>query len=680
MRRYNLSTMLFVWLLLSVMTPTVILSGLYLSSFKQAFLQQEQVHLSQFADNKVKQIEDYISERIADVFSLSQSAETVEAFSKLSPLYRHGGEQTQDYLKRLVELKKVYQHYQDDGYLDLLLISPSGDLLFSLAMNSHFQGKGIAESERGKGLNFVVKRATYFLESSSSSFEYSPPIGQAVAFIGSPVLVQGRLIGIVVLQVDSQIIQKVTLEVGGSRSSREVVVAARQGDYFSYQVELKYDADAIVGEPQPISALSESLSNAVSGRRHIGVNIDYRGVEVLAASRYIPSVQWGLVFKEDMSEVVQVYDQIFQLGLLTLFVVLIGVLLVSGLLGSMLAKPFESMTQMTRSIASGKTDTRIEPEGFRESYELALCFNQMSHALSLARETLEQQVEARTLELTDEIDLRQNKEAALAESYKKLNLSMKNLQAMQSQLIESEKMAALGGLVAGFAHELNTPIGVAITASSLLLRELTILEQSYTSDELTEAVFKQYLDDIKAACTLLEKNLKRSASLVRDFKLVAVEQTNLHKEKFVLHELIESLLTSLSPETKKYPVEISNRVREDIVVNSYPGDFYQVFTNLILNSLIHGFTGHQAGGLIIDASIVDELLIITVSDNGKGIPEKNCSSIFEPFFTTKRGNGGSGLGLSIVYNIVKQKLHGDIEVKSILGQGTEFIITCPVEG
>lgn len=445
MRRYNLSTMLFVWLLLSVMTPTVILSGLYLSSFKQAFLQQEQVHLSQFADNKVKQIEDYISERIADVFSLSQSVETVEAFAQLSPLYRQGGEQTLRYHQRLAELKRVYQHYQDDGYLDLLLISPSGDLLFSLGMDSHLPSKVNIDPNTVSGLNFVVKRAKYFLESSSSSFEYDGPSEQAVAFIGSPVLVKGRLIGIVVLQVDSQIIQKVTLEVDGSRSSREVVVVARQGDYFSYQVELKYDADANVGDPQPISALSESLSKALSGHRHIGFDMDYRGVEVLAASRYIPSVQWGLVFKEDMSEVVQVYDQIFQLGLLILFVVLIGVLLVSGLLGRMLAKPFESMTQMTRSIALGETDTRIKPEGFSESYELALCFNQMSHALSLARETLEQQVEARTLELTNEINLRQNKEVALAESYKKLNLSMKNLQAMQSQLIESEKMAALGG-------------------------------------------------------------------------------------------------------------------------------------------------------------------------------------------------------------------------------------------
>ncbi|WP_299795392.1 ATP-binding protein [uncultured Shewanella sp.] len=678
MRRHNLSTILFIWLLLSVMTPTVILSGLYLSSFKSSFLRQQEESLSQFADRKVKQIESYIDERIADAFSLSQSVEIVQALEEFNRLYGHE-QQAERYRELSAGFRARYQHYQDYGYLDILLVSPAGELLFSLGGNGDVVESLNADAEFDSGQNFVVQRAKYFLESSLSGFEYSPAIEQTAAYIGSPVLLQGRLIGIVVLQFDSHIIQKVASDVSGLRSSREVVVAARQGDSFSYQVKSKYNSGVTIGQPQPVSALSEPLSKALSGHRYIGFDRDYRGVEVLAASRYIPSVQWGLVFKEDKSEVMQVYEQLFRLGLLTLGIVLIGVLLVSGLLGRVMAKPFESMSQMTRSIASGETGSRMKPEGFRESYELALCFNQMSHALTLARETLEQQVEERTLKLTDEIELRQNKEAALAESYKRLNLSMKNLQAMQSQLIESEKMAALGGLVAGFAHELNTPIGVAITASSLLLRELTILEESYSSDELTEDVFKRYLNDIKAACSLLDKNLKRSASLVKDFKLVAVEQTNLHKEKFVLHELIESLLSSLSPETRKYPVAISNRVDKEIVVHSYAGDFYQVLTNLILNSLLHGFSGYPNGELVIDASIKQQSLIMTVADNGKGISSQDCSNIFEPFFTTKRGQGGSGLGLSIVYNIVKQKLRGNIDVSSDLGQGTKFTITCPVE-
>lgn len=684
MRKYSLSTMLFVWLLLSVMTPTLLLSMLYLSSFKQAFLLQEQEHLSQLADNKVKQIEDYINERIADALSLSQSTEIAHMLHQLGPLYRDNGKQSPVYKDLLDIYRNNSLHYKDYGYVDLLLISPDGEVMFSLAMNSDFGTNIGSESDSGSqsesGLEFVVQRAKYFLESSSSTFSFYPPLGQAAAFIGSPILEQGQLIGIVVLAIDSQIIQQVTLDVSGSRASREVVVAALQGGYFSYQAELKYDKNILVGAPQPLETLPESLDKAISGSRHIGVTRDYRGVEVIAASRYIPSVQWGLVFKEDRSEVMLVYDRLLRLGMLILLLILAGVLMISGLLGRKLAKPFESMTGMTSAIAAGDITSSIKPEGYRESYELAQRFNQMSQALLLARDTLEQKVDERTAELTDEIGLRESKEAALAESYEKLNQSMTKLQTMQTQLVESEKMASLGGLVAGFAHELNTPIGVAITASSTLRREVIRLEKSLDEGELTEELFIEAFADIKHVSHLLDKNLQRAASLVSNFKLVAVEQTNLHKESFVLHELVESLLTSLYPETKKFKAEICNDIPVDIVMNSYPGDFYQVLTNLILNALCHAFDEKQEGRVCLNASIESQDLCLTVSDNGKGISEQHIGDIFEPFFTTKRGQGGSGLGLSIVYNIVCQKLNGEIGVDSTVEKGTVFSIRCPLNG
>ncbi len=679
MKRFGLSSVLFFWLLISVMVPTLLLSTLYLSSFKATLLEQEQEHLSQFADKKVKQVEDYISERIADVFTLSQSTEVIEVFGVLMAKNQGGESQRAEYIALLEKYRHVYQQYSDYGYLDLLFISPSEEVIFSLTSQHELTNNQTTEHKPPHGLHGVIEKAKYFLESSSSSFEYSTELEQATAFIGAPVLNEGKLLGVIVLQVDSQIIQRVTLDVSGNLSSREVVVAAKQDEYFSYQAKLKYDPDVVIGDLHPVFALPKPLANAISGIRGIVYAQDYRGEDVIAATRYIPSMQWGMVLKEDLAEVMNAYHELLRLSVFMFLMVIFCVLILAGLLGRWLAKPFESMIEMTEKIASGTTDSSLSLQGTRESYELAMSFNQMSQSLALARETLEQKVAERTRDLTHEISLRESKELALNESYKELNESMQRLKSMQSKLVESEKMASLGGLVAGFAHELNTPIGIAITASSLFSRELVILEKSYKSDTLTEVVFNQYLNEIKDTCFLLDKNLKRTASLVSNFKLVAVEQTNLHKERFDLHDLVDSLLKSLTPETNKYPVEIINEIPTDISINSYAGDFYQLLTNLVLNAMIHAFEGIDKGKLTIGASLCQYNLVLTVSDNGKGISQNDCCCIFEPFFTTRRGSGGSGLGLSIVYNIATHKLHGDIQVSSILGQGTEFIMTLPIE-
>lgn len=679
MKRFGLSSVLFFWLLISIMVPTLLLSTLYLSSFKTTLLAQEQEHLSQFADKKVKQVEDYISERIADVFTLSQSTEVIEVFELLMAHYHGGDNQRAEYIALLEKYRHVYQQYTDYGYLDLLFISPSEEVIFSLTSQHELEKNQTIEQKFHPGLYGVIQKAKYFLESSSSSFEYSSTLEQATAFIGAPVLIEGKLLGVIVLQIDSQIIQRVTLDVSGNLSSREVVVAARQDGYFSYQAKLKYDPEVIIGDLYPEFALPKPLANAMSGLRGIVFAQDYRGENVIAATRYIPSMQWGMVLKEDLAEVMSAYHELLRLSVFIFFMVIICVLVLAGLLGRWLAKPFESMIEMTQVIASGTTDSSITPQGTKESYQLALSFNQMSLSLALVRETLEQKVEERTRDLTNEISLRESKEFALTKSNKELSESMQQLKNMQSQLIESEKMASLGGLVAGFAHELNTPIGIAITASSLFSRELVILEQYYKSNTLTEVVFNQYLNEIKDTCFLLDKNLKRTASLVSNFKLVAVEQTNLHKEKFNLYDLVDSLLKSLTPETKKYPVDIINEVPNDIILNSYAGDFYQLLTNLILNAMIHAFESMDKGKLTISASMCQYNLVLTVADNGKGISQNDCCCIFEPFFTTRRGLGDSGLGLSIVYNIATHKLHGNIQVSSILGQGAEFIVTLPIE-
>lgn len=253
---------------------------------------------------------------------------------------------------------------------------------------------------------------------------------------------------------------------------------------------------------------------------------------------------------------------------------------------------------------------------------------------------LEQRVKARTYEL----------EQALQE-----------LQASQRHIIEQEKMASLGGMVAGVAHEINTPLGIAISGTSLIQDHVKKLQQGYKDDTLSEEDFEQILQRMDQAISMSLINLNSAARLIRSFKQVAVDQTNLVATMVDLASLLESVVMSIHAESKRYPVEISHQIPAELRFESYAGDLTQVFVNLLLNSLRHGFPNSRQGRIVIKAlPKEDGMLQITVCDDGIGIPVENRTKVFEPFFTTNRAEGGSGLGLHIVYNIVTQKLGGRI--------------------
>ncbi len=678
MNRYTLSSKLFIWIFLSTMIPVVTLTYIYLVSFKSSLLIQEKEHLSQLADKKVEQVEVYISQLIDDAILLSQTVESEGLIAELSHLYTAKGPQTKRYIDKEKKHRTYFKRFQERGYFDIFFITPDGEIIFSVLHEPDFSTNIYSGDYRNSGLNKVVKRAGYFLEASSSSFEYYTPSKEAAAFVAAPILRAGKLIGIVALQVDSNIIHDVTLDLGGSKKTREVVVASKHGNYFSYQARVKYDDSIMVGRELPLAELPYPLFKAMSGERSTSVELDYRNVKVIAASRYLPSMHWGMVFKEDYDEAMQAFDKLLYFSIAVLILLSFGALITARYLGRSVAKPLMNMTEVTHSIAEGDMDLTVKMEGFKESYELAKSFNKMSGRLKDARNNLEHKVAQRTFELEEEMQLRIKNEVDLENSYLQLSRSMLHLKATQDQLIESEKMASLGSLVAGISHEINTPLSVAITSTSLIKDAVKKMEEDMKNKTLTEGSFKAHLIQLSEIESLLENNLGRTADLVKNFKQVAVDQTNLHKAKFYLYELVESLVVSLRPETNKYPVEIINTVNEDIVIDSYSGDFYQLLTNLILNAMVHAFEGREKGKLIISARLEDDVVTLRVSDNGKGIAKENLANVFTPFYTTRRGVGGSGLGLSIVHNIVKQKLKGDIEVHSTINEGTEFVVrfTC----
>lgn len=264
----------------------------------------------------------------------------------------------------------------------------------------------------------------------------------------------------------------------------------------------------------------------------------------------------------------------------------------------------------------------------------------------------------------------------------RLQESLEQLHLAQDQLVKSEKMASLGSLVSGVAHEINTPLGVGLTGISQVEHEVKKLESNYNDETLTEEALRGYISTTKQLVTTIRDRLNNAVALVRSFKNISVDQHFEDMREFNLKKYIDDLLLSLQNQLKIKQVKVINTIDEHIVIESYPGIFSQIISNFILNSIKHGFEGDANNEVenIIKISIHqdDNRLVMQYEDNGQGITDATEKRLFDPFFTTKRGQGGSGLGLNIVYNLVTQKLGGTLDVVRVSPHGLGFTIVLDI--
>lgn len=257
---------------------------------------------------------------------------------------------------------------------------------------------------------------------------------------------------------------------------------------------------------------------------------------------------------------------------------------------------------------------------------------------------------------------------------RELKSALSQLTEAQAQLVESEKMASLGALVAGIAHEVNTPIGVALTAATHMQNQARRIA---LDDDLSETL-KKYLETHVRNCDFLVSNLNRAAELIRSFKQVAVDQSSEQIRDFRLREYFEEILTSLRPRLKRTAHTVEIDCDAELQLSSFPGALYQVITNLVMNSLTHAFPNGEAGTIRIEAELEGaDRVRIRYCDNGVGFDDGVAQRIFEPFFTTRRGTGGSGLGMHIVYNLVTQGLGGKIRCWGKPGAGMTVEMVIP---
>ncbi|QLG87828.1 HAMP domain-containing histidine kinase [Chitinibacter bivalviorum] len=405
------------------------------------------------------------------------------------------------------------------------------------------------------------------------------------------------------------------------------------------------------------------LKQALSSEKGVEFALKYNGAEsqkVLGHVKYIASRK---LIEKQLSE--QVIEKIIEIIILDLLIVLA----LSRSLQQIVIKPLSLLRDRLSYIAErdiAYNDIDLPRNPYQEIDEVSVGYNRIAHRL---------QDDVSNLSRT-EIAMRQAKEEA--------ETALLQLKETQQNLVQSEKMASLGSLVAGVAHEINTPVGVILTSASVLRDESAKFRQMIEGGQVKKSEVINYSETAEQSSALIMSNASRAADLIQSFKRVAVDQTSEVKRDFELNAYLNEILMSLRPLIKHAAVSIEINCHEEIRMDSFPGALSQILTNLLNNALLHAFApsngaaiGGQDNQIIVSAHKDGDWVELEFSDNGAGISESFINKIFDPFFTTKRANGGSGLGLNIVFNLVTQTLGGSIQVHSKEGEGTRFVMRFP---
>ncbi len=294
--------------------------------------------------------------------------------------------------------------------------------------------------------------------------------------------------------------------------------------------------------------------------------------------------------------------------------------------------------------------------------------------------THQRQVEQEIRDINQQLEMRvRSRTINLEQANAELATAMETLVRTKGELVRSEKLAALGSLVAGIAHELNTPIGNAVTVNSTLEDQTIHVQRALQMGSLRRSAISDYLDNMVSGTNLMTRNLDIARDLVVNFKQVAADQASNQRRRFDLRETLESIMATVTPMFKKSGHSMLCELQDAIPMDSYPGPLGQVITNFVSNAITHAFEGRDGGRMTLRTRKIDEAHVeISFADNGTGIEDRNLGRVFDPFFTTKMGKGGSGLGLNIVYNIVTGVLGGKIHLESSVGIGTTFVMTLPL--
>jgi signal transduction histidine kinase len=390
-------------------------------------------------------------------------------------------------------------------------------------------------------------------------------------------------------------------------------------------------------------------------------------------------VLYGYLYIQSSNKTLKLFiSKLTFIAIAILIVSLIFLTLLGFIINKKISQPITTIIGSIQTISQKKDFShRIAKLPFTELDILARTINILLSRIDshiVKQNEIHQHALQQNNNLTEKINTRTD---ALKQSNQELLSTLETLHQFQDQLVETEKMASLGDIVAGIAHEVNTPIGLGVTASTVLADRLKEIKQSFEDKTLKSSQLKKFLNEGEENIDIIYRNLARAAKLISSFKKVAVDQSSADIRQFNINELLEEVTLTLKRKIKQENVTLAIDCPHNLIIESKPGPINQILINLIINSIIHGFEHKTQGMINISISYLNESLHVSYQDDGIGIDEKIKSRVFDPFTTTKRGSG-SGLGLHLVFNLVTQALNGHIDFESDTDHGTLFNITFPV--
>lgn len=413
-------------------------------------------------------------------------------------------------------------------------------------------------------------------------------------------------------------------------------------------------------------------SNHLALKENNNIYTKYNDLSMIAYYTTINNTRWGIIFYQSIWDLIIPIIGFLILSSIILFIIGSHSLLITTKFNKDLDSELQDLLNWTNSVANGIYSIKLNSGTYAEFEMLSHSFEDMIDGI-LKREELLQ-------ENRNEIaKINENLEILVEKRTQELQNSIKNLKLAQEKLIQSEKMAALGSLVSGVSHELNTPIGIAVTAASFLKTETLRIQEKVKTNTIKKSEIDKYFTSMNKTTNIVLEGSSRAADLISSFKQTAIDQQKMDKKYANFKNIINSTITLLTIDLKKKNIQVNTNYSGNLEVKTFPGAISQIITNLMQNSIFHAFKDQKTPIIEINCfeNIVDNAICIEYYDNGSGIPLENINKIYDPFFTTALGNGGNGLGLNIVYNLITGLLLGSIEYKDSPDKGVFFKITLP---
>jgi Signal transduction histidine kinase len=638
----RIATQLLLWFLVLALTPLTVASLLTYRMSRGLLMDQIQTNLRAIASNLGEEVESHLRAQERDLNVLAASASTAEALQAFGTAWTGGTFDEDAFSAAAARFEPFLVHSADAlGADDIYLVGPDGRVVFSTARGPDFGADLESEEWRDTVLGRTANSALVTLGIEQSDLEFYGPESVPATFLASPVFSEGRLRGLIVLQVGAADLNRVVSDTTGLGETGEMVVVSEQNDEIVVVAPTRHDPDAaftrkISREGNQSTAIRES----VDGHYGAGLGIDYRGKRVVASWQYLPALRWGVVVKIDADEA---FAPIAALGRLSTIIAAITVVLASvaaWLVARSFSRPIEVLTAAVHQVASGNLRRTVNVRTRNEIGRLAEDFNQMTAQLREMVETMDEKVRLRTAELAEARDL-----------------------AEQANRTKS-------AFLANMSHELRTPMNAIIGYSEMLIEEC---------EDLGHDEFVPDLQKIRSA----GKHLLALINDVLDLSKIEAGKMTIYLEDFAIRQMLDEVVSTIQPLIEKNDNRLELRAASDL--GSMRADLTKVRQTLF-NLLSNASKFTEKGTVTLEVERVSsptgDRIILRVSDTGIGMTPEQLGKLFEAFTqadaSTTRKYGGTGLGLAISREFCRM-MGGDITVESELGKGSTFTVELPAE-